>query len=263
MSANLQQFSELFTTLQTDVEDLFKQEKALRSSITTLTSQCKFLENKLQTTKIRVATLETEESELIKKIAALTPTIGASEHTYKDVLGKIARAQERLDILITTIEATKQTAVEDSQAQAAQKEAVGHAIAEQQSIVDELLLKKTRIQTLINDLNDRLEVREAEITTKLRYLQEQEVETDKKLAALTESIDRKQRTHDRFVADITEAQAQLPDLKAQHGIFRDYEVKARKKLEAREASILAREKQYEEAVARAKRPGGILDGINL
>lgn len=130
----------------------------------------------------------------------------------------------------------------------------------QEALTEFAQLKDTRV-TELNLLSEQLTATQANLNTL----------ADTKSTEQKAYIDNKQANSDAMAAQEVELDELQKEIKAasstlaattkRHTQFVDYQVRATKILESREASILEREEQLEGAISTAKRRHAILDNI--
>jgi chromosome segregation ATPase len=259
-----QRFNDLFAELQQDVTRLEKQQTELTQSCATLEARESFVRAKLaeqqqalDTAKLNHDTNRDTAEQAIQvvreQLAVTQKEVDELTRKRTAIVGELStlKAQQEADIQAATTALTTLTA----------------DIAEQQEVKDELDTAVLRLKEEIRASTEAAKVLDAEaskqasaVSQALQELEQQELTID----AHRQVVDQQIATID---AELTSKQAEqqqalyeAAEAKKQHGIFIDFQERAKKALQAKELSLQEREDQLERAELRARRQG-ILDNV--
>lgn len=263
--ADLQEFSKLLDGLKLEVTTLDKQSNDLKQECTTLEARKKFLtksigELKEQQDRLlagdedRIAEQKYAINENNNHIARLETHITELENIKKQALAKVKTLRE------SHTESERQLGAQLLAKQAELDEVTelrGQKLKEVEDYNCQITNKKQELDTLSNEVTTK----EIEVADRLEYLSNKDIQASKESNSIDKALEKVSVDLTTARTDLNEAQAETENARQQHDIFREYEIRARKKLEARDESLNEREANLAEAIKRAKRSGIVLDTV--
>lgn len=263
--ADLRQFNELLDGFRTEAASLVKKADDLKQECTTLDARKKFL-----SVSISELTIEKEQKvvSLGKKIAQQEFDITESKDYIIELNNNIRNLRKDKQQLEIGNQSLEDKCESESKRIQVELDAKQKDLNDLQKQYDDKYAQFIEYSNKVKDLIDQSAGLEQQVILKKEEVTKQLTELSKQGEdALNQSEIIKDRlesiTTEFSIAtkNLAEVKDTIENDKQQHDIFRQYEIKARKKLEARETSLNEREELLADAIKRAKRSGIILDTV--
>lgn len=260
--ADQQEFNRLFTELKVEVADLLSKRMHLPEEIATLEARKKFLNESVDDITVTLTQEKQKRQDSLKEleggIASAGAVLSATNRSLEGLYSKLRLAESDIE---TMQKSTDEEVLRLDDVIVSKKAAIT-------GFLEEIVRSKAELTTIQEEIADSKEVArvlDKEVSTRaeevakeiegieldLRGHQEKEKKT---VESLNEAIVR----NNELVKEVDEAEERLKGINEECGMLsrqREIDIKS---LDAREASITAREEELETKIARASRPGGIL-----